>query len=449
MALPKPDQSTVTQTERSSRLLFENKKVYKEKDSVLEFQEPLLDITDLRQFYGKINADRRAIYVSEYNLTTVSSNQATQPIFLVNFVARAFKQFRGHMQRAALSKMINVESSVLFRLQPARGWTSALKTHHSTVNESYISFTNSYIRTNKINESIVDFESFMKVFMEYTSSLAKDFGLPLTLSGFMNSSLSAPHCSGLVIDLYTFDHNDDLTKNKLFLEDTYFQFYKNTAKKFGFVIDKNAPWRLIADLSSIAMKKYMYEEGQDYKTVFGSFFYKAIDYELNLFKEHATSFYNSLVSINPFVRESKFCTARNITLSKTIERKPVLEGEYSDAYWLEKYLLIRAAETRSNLKSNDIDLAKINIMRMLRVVDIGKIMVYIDDLIQDNSTIGMNMFEQESWQDFVYSPPLPNKMMPTFIKESLGIGSGGFQAMMGFDPLVTGDAADDNNDNSR
>lgn len=433
MALPKPTQSTITQSEQSSRKLFENKKVYKEQDSVFGPRTPLVDITEIRQFYGKLNADRRAIYISESNLKTVSSQQATQPIYLVNFVAKAFKHFRGHMQRAALTKRINVENSVLFNLQPARGWTSALKIHHGVVNTSYMSFIGDYITKDKINESILDFESFMSAFMSHTTSLARDFGLPLTLSGFMNSSLAPAHSSGLIIDLYTFDHNNDQAKNELFLRDPYFVFYKNTAKKFGFVVDKNAPWRLIADLSSIAMKKYMYEEGQDYKTVFNNFFYEAIDYELNIFKQHAISFYNTLVGAKPTVRHTEFCTARNVTLSKTIERRPLIEDKHSDSYWLEKYLLIRAAETKSNLQFNDIELAKINIMRMLRNVDMRKIMLYIDDLIQKNSTIDMNIFTQEEWQDFVYTPPIPNNIMTTKIKEDLGLGTGALQALAGLD----------------
>ena len=447
MAISKPTQSTITQTEQSSRKLFENKKVYKEQDSVFEpprSRTPLVDITDVRQFYGKLNADRRAIYISESNLKTVSSGQSDQPIYLVNFVAKAFKQFRGHMQRAALAKRINVDNSVMFSLQPARGWTSALSIHHETVVESYRSFVEFHIQRDNINENILDFESFMEAFMSHATSLARDFGLPMTLSGFMNSSIAPAHSSGLVIDLYTFDHNNDLAKNELFLKDPSFYFYKNTAKKFGFVVDKNAPWRLIADLSSIAMKKYMYEEGHDYKTVFDNFFYEAIDYELNIFKQHATSFYNSLVSSQPTVRHSKFCASRNITLSETIRRQPSLENKHSDLYWLEKYLLVRAAETKSNLQFNDIELAKINIMRMLRKLDMRKIMLYIDDLIQKNSTVSMNIFTQEEWQDFEYTPPIPNNAIATKIKDDLGIGSGGFQAMMGLDPIQLADDDEDN-----
>lgn len=446
MAIEKPEKSTVTQTERSTRVLFEHKKVYKEKDSVFDSNIPLVDITDVRQLYGKINPDRRAIYLTESNLKIVSSQQASQPIYLMNFVARAFKQFRGHMQRAALSKRINVDSSVFFSLQPARGWTSALSIHNESIKKIYVPFATGHLSRNNLDRNIINFDSFMDVFMNYMISSAREDGIPLTLSGFMNSSFIPIHCSGLVIDLFTFNHNNDQAKNQLFLEDPYFEFYKNTAKKFGFVVDKNAPWRLIADLSSIGMKKYMYEAGQDYKTVFEDYFYETINFELEIFKRHAIDFYKSIVDFQPTVTHFEFCPRRNITLSKTITRAPVMEEKYSDLYWLEKYLLIRAAETKSNLQLNDIEIAKINIMRMLRTVDMRRIMLYIDDLIQKNSTINMNMFKQEDWQDFEYIPPAPNNVAANVIKDNLLVGEDAASKFLGVDISFIDEALDDSSE---
>jgi hypothetical protein len=416
--------STITPSEVSTATLFENRKVYKEQDTALEPDtQPLVDIIESRQMYGKINANRRSIYLSEANLTPVSSQQSTETIFLINFVAKAFSDFRGHMLRAALSKKINAESSVMFNLQPARGWSPALSTYHGVMDKLYLSFYNDYIRVNNINENITDFDSFAKAFMDYATTRAFRHGLPFTLSGFIGSKYCAPHCSGLIIDLHTLDHNNDRAKNELFLQDVYFEFYKNTAKKFGFVIDKNAPWRLIADLSSIAMKKYMYGEGQTYNTIFNNYYYRAIERDLQLFKEYTIGFYNSLVATNPLVRKTRFCSTKFVTLQTTVERVPVagdvLDSEivlgaaqnknlkYPVTYWLDKYILLRMAETKSKLEPSDVELMKINILRMQRVVDLKKVMMYIDDTIQKNSGINVNVFKQDDWKDFVYTPPPP------------------------------------------
>ena len=215
--------------------------------------------------------------------------------------------------------------------------------------------------------------------------------------------------------MYDFDHNDDVSKNSLFLEDTHFDFYRETAKKFGFVVDKNAPWRLIADLSSSAMKKQMYQVGVDYKNVFQNYFYKAIDYDLEILRQYFHGFYNSLVSARPYIRDTEYCVSQRKTISKIYERKTIslntIDKDNHDNFWLELYLSLRSSETASTLSEESLDLVKKNIMRMNRKLDTASVMRYIDDVIQKNSSVMVKLFEQEDWKDFVYNPGLPSSLV--------------------------------------
>ena len=409
MAIPRIEKSSIKPADSSARKLFEHRTVYMQEDSQIIQGPALVDITNIRQLYGKVAPNRKIIYLSESKLSLVTSDNSSQPIYLVDFVASAFKNFRNYMRRAALAKRINVERSELFKLQPARGWTSPHKIYHGMMEEIYLSFYNEHITKNKINENIRDFPSFIKEFMNYLTPLAVESGVPFTFSGFLMNKNCPPHASGLIIDLSSSDHNDDVSKNSLFLEDTHFDFYRETAKKFGFVIDKNAPWRLVADLSSSSMKKYMFEEGTEYKNVFQSYFYKAIDYDLGILKQHFQGFYNSLVSSRPYTRNTEYCTRQRKTISKIHERRQILTGpankDYSDSFWLETYLSLRLTETNSTVSEASLDLIKKNIMRMLRKLDIETVMGYIDDIIQKNSSIMVKLFEQEYWKDFIYVPP--------------------------------------------
>lgn len=411
MTILKPEKSTLLPGETSLVKIFSHRKVYKEKDSIFDTGIQLLDITESRQLYGRVNIHRRAIYPSETNLATIQSTQSTQSMYLLDFVAKAFKDMRGYMKRAALSKRINYEKSLLFNLQPAAGWASPQRSFFSVMDAAYTSFYNIYIRKNNINESIVDFPSFMKVFTKFATSMSSQFKVPCTFTGFLGHGMCPPHTSGLLIDLYEFDHNNDSIKNELFLRDDFFVFFKDSAKKFGFVIDKNAPWRMIADLSSMPMKKYMYESGLTYKSVFKEYYYESIDYDIDLLKEYTVGFYNTLVEADPVIRRTEYCKRQNKTLSTLIERLPVtmnsLDKKYDISYWAEKYLLLRAAETNSKMDAADVRAAKRNIFIMSRVVDTRRIMVYIDDLVQRNTGIEMNIFKQDNWKDFVYTPALP------------------------------------------
>jgi hypothetical protein len=62
--------------------------------------------------------------------------------------------------------------------------------------------------------------------------------------------------SGLIIEIAEDDYDDDFNKGYKFLDEN-FQLVANIAAQYGFLIDKNIPWRLVADISSPAMQEYM------------------------------------------------------------------------------------------------------------------------------------------------------------------------------------------------
>ena len=79
---------------------------------------------------------------------------------------------------------------------------------------------------------------------------------PLTLSGMVESNLSPFYSSGLVIEMSDLDYDKDFEKAYEF-GDRNFSFMASIAAQYGFAVDKNIPWRLIADLRNPAMQEYM------------------------------------------------------------------------------------------------------------------------------------------------------------------------------------------------
>jgi len=252
---------------------------------------------------------------------------------------------------------------------------------------------------------------------------------------------------GLMIDISSADCNNDLIKRKEFLQNADFEFYRNTVKKFGFVVDKNIPWRLVADLSSNPMKKYMDEYGLKYKQVFPEYYYRAINYDVGFFKDYMVGFYNSLVTSIPYVNQTEYCAAKIKTISRLSKRLPILKEDldknYSLDYWLNKYILFRTYETKSKLEENDLKLAEKKLRRMVRKFDISKIMLYIDSIIENNTGLEKHMFKQEEWPDFDYTPPPPKEFtnVQGLIKENLGLGAGqpGASALLGLNASTSGD----------
>ena len=399
--------SLATPKEFGAHNLFNYKKKYKNVDSVVVAGPNVIDFQDIRQMYGKLDLQGRAIHPSEENFITLSSEKATQPIFIMNFVGRAFLEFKGYMRRAALRKRAN-STSPIFELSAVAGWESYKQEYHNHLNQIYLLFFNRYIRRNKINEKIENFDDFVEAFLPFMRNFTSQFGMPFTFSGFIKSQLCSPMISGLMIDIYTADCNDDVIKRTKFLQDPDFEFFRNSAKKFGFVVDKNIPWRLVADLSSNGMKKHMDNLGLGYRDVFPEYYHRSINDDVAFLKEYMRGFYNSLVESIPYVNQTQYCAKKIKTISKLKKRLPIskelMEKNYPMSYWFSKYLTFRAVETKSSLTDLQIKMAEKKITRMSRKFDISTIMLYIDNLIENNTGVKKHMFKQESWPDFVYTP---------------------------------------------
>ena len=106
-----------------------------------------------------------------------------------------------------------------------------------------------------IAAKIVSLKSFMPIFLQFVKEQAES--LPLTFSSFIAGSMGSVLQSGLALEIAAHPHDSDAEKIKQFIDHPYFEFYKTVALKYGFYIDMNAPWRLVANLSSEPMRQFM------------------------------------------------------------------------------------------------------------------------------------------------------------------------------------------------
>ena len=109
-------------------------------------------------------------------------------------------------------------------------------------------FINNYMAN--LADPIKNFADFKPAFLEYLRVMSQL--MPVTKTTFLVSNMVSPLGSGLKVAIAQEDAEYDD-----FIADPNFNFYANAAKKFGFLIDKNAPWILTADLFSDAIMKYI------------------------------------------------------------------------------------------------------------------------------------------------------------------------------------------------
>ena len=241
---------------QNSKTLFKERKSYKDdafrRDS-LEVEPPVFDLWYDKHFYGKINPKYHSFVIDESLLKRLSST--TTDKFAVDFVADAFNDLREYMFVSANKNKVSLDSPKFLRMEPVTAYNSFSTEYYNHISDLYFKFANLYLKENNREQKIRDFSSFMKIFMRYLNENSAQ--IPLSQTGFLKSRYCSIFTTGLVIELADADHGNDLVKYNDYINDINFLYYIQAADKFGFRIDKNAPWRLIADLKSLAMEKYM------------------------------------------------------------------------------------------------------------------------------------------------------------------------------------------------
>jgi len=227
----------------SAYAMFEQRKYYKDIIYPSDFEVPSpIDLWYSRPLFGKVNTNGDAIYTPKTYLKEIGNN-----VWALDFVVDAFNDFKTEF--LFLNKKA-VEGTPYALLKPSRGWDSALNLYDSYMDEVYEAFIN-FIDTNQAHNNLATFGEFMDVFYRFIDNASPN--VPITLSQFILSRNCPATISGMMIDISTDTHGNDVDKFNHFLNNDNFVCFVETAERFGFKVDKNFPGRLIVDIRSPVM----------------------------------------------------------------------------------------------------------------------------------------------------------------------------------------------------
>lgn len=206
------------------------------------------------RFYGIVNTKGNTTVVDPSYLKGVK--YANSSLFSLNFVADAWSDFCSRLREMADNNQI-YKNSPWASPEATNAWTSVDNEYQDyLVNLIYPAFNELYLARNGRDKHVTDIDSFLRMFDKFMEEALIRVG-PLTRSGFIESSYVSPLISGLIIEIGTEDYSDDFSKGYQY-GDQNFELVARIAAQYGFSIDKNIPWRLIADLRNPAMQEYMY-----------------------------------------------------------------------------------------------------------------------------------------------------------------------------------------------
>tara|TARA_B100001564_G_scaffold341298_1_gene335754 strand:- start:8348 stop:9493 length:1146 start_codon:yes stop_codon:yes gene_type:complete len=228
----------------STRQSFLERRKYKESVEVQGIN--FLDTLYEKPNYGLLNKNFEPVIINtDENFTNLSLfSDGLAGIYGASFVTRIFENF----QKA-------YESTIDLSSPEAIPYIDIL-----SPKKAYINFDNLY--TNYLSSIVNQYANLTltetRSLPHFADALSKiiemnveDFAI--TKSGFLLSNNCPLSVSGLTIDLADLDPTKDDAKSEM-LNSSEFKCYAELASESGFYVDKNVPWRLIANLESPIMR---------------------------------------------------------------------------------------------------------------------------------------------------------------------------------------------------
>ena len=358
------------------------------------------DLHKKHLLYGRIDKDGDAVYLDDSNLKALHGGAAETQL-AADFVCRAFSDMRKNIRSAANSGFISKDGLYPTNLREFKSWSNGdlEYRYNQYLNKLYTTFVDSYLSVNRRGEKIKNYKGFVKEFLKFALRTTEYF--PITKTGFITSLHCSPFVSGLMIEIAEESHGLQNNARILdYINDRSFTFFVNEVKKFGFMVDKNAPWRLVFNLASGLKDKkdsglltggqlYMDQFAVSYENIFETYYRKAYLDEYSNLKNKLYSLYqsfylqfNTYESLEYVTDSAGRCNAVKL-VSERKDREPppmILDTKEEDEYWLKILLKLRLAETKESQDMAFFDSHAKKVVNLYRLFDIDTALKHINDL---------------------------------------------------------------------
>lgn len=376
--------------------LYFHRKVYKEKsfrseEDTTKTQIGIIDFWDSKNLYGKIN-DRGDFIIPKENLFGFLHTTDGSSRFALNFVADAYNAMVQKMKDDQIVGSAISKESPYADFTVSKSWTSIYNKFHEYAQDIYGVMLQHFHKP-VINNKITNFNDFTREFINFFHFM-KQNNMPLTLSGFVGGRLCALNTSALMIEISSAKYDNDQIKYSAFVNDPGFKVFRSYATQHGFVIDKNVPWRLVANLNSNYMKDRMMRDhlvyyksdsevqqsnqkiakeienlkygGKDVdpakienleklmmnslnqRNIFDTYYFRTFELDMKFLKIYLLQMYESFVFDFPTYKAYVKCATSEKKI-KVQKKRLVLDDNEKESYnirdfWIPFYFNIRAAE---------------------------------------------------------------------------------------------------------
>jgi hypothetical protein len=301
-------------------------------------------------YYGRVDPFLRPVQPIKQLLVPLETG-----VYVLDFVKDAFLAMKQELDLTKTQRSLPADNPHILAMKALKGFEDinvAYNVYLQGIQKGFYW----HIRDNsklQLGREITSFETFNPIFTNFLKVQARQKSL--SRGAFLLTSFyGSINNSGLAIEIADLDKSDDGKKYE-FINSKCFPYYVKLASKYGFYIDYNVPWRLVADITSPPMLKF--RELNNKGGGLSSFFktcYTRIDYEeTKVIKNLYFKTYRDFVNARPWFTKSgwvqKKTASKPCKYSQRIYRIPItydiFSSEYDTAYWLKKYIKIKNWES--------------------------------------------------------------------------------------------------------
>lgn len=286
------------------------------------------------QRYGRVDLNNQVVYPKESKMTHYGEAK------VFDFVAEMLEELYQFTQTSILMQTLDPKQGNLFPLKFLSGYVSPHNTHLSYLQRKTAGFLKS-THENEEDKKIVDYEDFQKSFLNFIERTEKK--VLLSKSKYYSSNTGNPAMSGLFIETKMFSHADDSLK-MMILRDNNFGYFVEAARRHGFFVDMNAPWRLVVDIRSCYVRTKLKQRGvNNVLEFFEEYYIPSYSVDFKNIKELFFGLWNSFCDIRPYV-DTLRDTQCGFGVSTSKRQKISNIDDISKLQWSKLYITIRVKE---------------------------------------------------------------------------------------------------------
>ena len=374
---------------KNSRDLFEERTIYKleafeVKPGSIYGNEALKDFwLNDDSYYGRLDRQQRVILPKSSRLRNLKASTNTG-LYALDFVADAWR----HLKQTANNKINEgclplenqdgSEEIYIGPFEPYRGYQDLSERYKARMRLYFQVYEKKHLNYDKV----LNFSDFVSSFNYFLFNFGNG-RLVYTLSNTALTPEASVLNTGLAIDISDLNAGDDTVKEDDFMKNPRLNFYKNIAQEYGFYIDRNVPWRLVANLTSPAMEKYIINRFPGYNdldSLFEEYYDHATDLDIGMIKDAMLNFYNAFAARRRFevIETRKGMCKTTTTVRRESMTRELMDEIYPSSYWLSLYITFRNLEGFLKYEKAELDKIIKNAIDLEKAVDTEKAMEYIN-----------------------------------------------------------------------